>query len=45
MAYLASSGLSCILQRLPGCLGYIPVRHSRHHADHIFLRQQAAMLR
>ena len=45
MVYLAPSGLSCILQRLPGCLGYIPVQHVRHREDRIFLRQQPAMLR
>ena len=32
---LAASSLSCILQRLPGCLGCIPVKHSRHREDHI----------
>ena len=45
MVYLASSGLSCVLQRLQGRLGCIPVKHSRQHKDHLFLRQQPAMLR
>ena len=45
MVDLAASSLSCVLQRLPGCLGCIPVKHSRHREDHIFLRQQPAMLR
>jgi hypothetical protein len=45
MVYLASSGLSCVLQRLQGRLGCIPVKHSRHREDRIFRRQQAAILR
>ena len=45
MVYPASSSLSCVLQRLQGRLGCIPVKHSRHREDHIFLRQQPAMLR
>jgi hypothetical protein len=45
MVYLASSGLSCVLQRLQVRLGCIPVKHSRHREDRIFLRQQAAILR
>jgi hypothetical protein len=45
MVYLPSFGLSCILQRLQGRLGCIPVKHSRHREDRIFLRQQAAILR
>jgi hypothetical protein len=45
MVYLASSGLSCVLQRLQGRLGCIPVKYSRHREDRIFLRQQAAILR
>jgi len=45
MVYLGSSGLSCVLQRLQGRLGCIPVKHSRHREDRIFFRQQSAMLR
>jgi len=45
MVYLASSGLSCVLQRLQGRLGCIPVKHSCHREDRIFFRQQSAMLR
>jgi hypothetical protein len=45
MVSLAPSNLSCVLQRLLGRLGCIPVKHSRHREDRIFLRQQAAILR
>ncbi len=45
MIYPASSSLSCVLSMLPGRLGCIPVKHSRHREDHLFLRQQPAMLR
>jgi hypothetical protein len=45
MVRLAASSLSCVPQRLQGHRGYIPVNYARHHKDHIFLRQQPAMLR
>jgi hypothetical protein len=45
MIYQASSSLSCVLQRLQGRLGCIPVKHSRHHEDRIIFWQQSAMLK
>ena len=45
MVYLTSSGRSCVLRRPQGRLGCIPVKHSRHREDHIFRRQQSAMLK